>query len=266
MKTNSASRENRLLIVFLILTPLISVAIPAFLSLPAEVVPLILVFIPAIIAILFTAFSEGRKGVGVLLKKPFQWQINFKWYLIALGLAVGLRLTMSLLALLLGWIPAIRLNDWAIPQYLVFAIFTFIGAFMEELGWRGYALHKVLHHRSALASALIIGIPWGIVHLGLLLPGMMNEGTSWVATILCLINLSVILTWFFVQTGHGIFAGIVFHAAENYFVFLTGGFTAAEGLWLMTAVTLAIAGSLIIVYGTGLQRSPTNKFAIIDAR
>lgn len=262
MKSNSISRENWLLIVFIVLTPLISVAIPAFLSLPAEIVPLLMIFIPAILALLFTAFTEGANGVGALLKKAFRWQVGLKWYLIALGLAIGLRLTMSALALLLGWIPDFRINGWTVPQYLIFAIFTLLGSFMEELGWRGYVLHKVLPHRSALASALIIGIPWGIVHLGLILPGMMNEGTSWVATVLCLVNLSVILTWFFVQTGHGIFAGIVFHAAENYFVFLNGGFTAPEGLWLMTAVTLAIAITLTVMYGPNLRYHSMKKGAV----
>ncbi|MBV6449369.1 MAG: hypothetical protein DCC56_14250 [Anaerolineae bacterium] len=265
MKTNATSSENYLLIAFLVITPLISLAIPAFLSLPAEVVPLILVIVPALLAILFTAMTEGRRGVGALLRQPFQWKIGFRWYFIALGLAVGLRLTMSVLALLLGWIPAIQLSDWTPPQYVIIGIFTLFGAFMEELGWRGYALPKLLHRRSTLGSALIIGIPWGILHLGLVLPGMMNEGTSWVATILFLVGLSVILAWFFVQTGYGIVAGIVYHAAQNYFVFFNGGITSAESLWLMTVVTLAIAVTLIVLYGPRLQQGSAKTAPMANA-
>ena len=228
MKTNSTSTENILLVTFLVITPLISLAIPAFLSPPAEVTPLILIFVPTLLAIFFTASSEGGKGVGTLLKKPFQWRIGFKWYIIAFGMALGLRLIMSVLALLIGWIPAIRLKDWTPPQFLIIGIFTLIGAFMEELGWRGYALPKLLTNRSALASALIIGIPWGALHLGLILPGQMNAGTSWVATILFVVSISVILTWLFIQTQYGIVSGLVFHAVQNYFVFFNGGITAAE--------------------------------------
>ena len=259
MKTNSTSTENILLITFLVITPLISLAIPAFLSPPAEVTPLILVFVPALLAIIFTAFTDGSRGVMGLLKKPFQWQVDFKWYIIALGMAVGMRLTMSLLALLLGWIPAIRLNDWTPPQYLIIGIFTLFGAFMEELGWRGYVLPKLLANRSALASAIIIGTPWGILHLGLILPGQMNAGTSWVATILFLVSISVILTWLFIQTRYGIAIGLVYHSAQNYFVFFNGGITAAESFWLMTAVTMMIAIALILLFGVSLQSSSTSE-------
>jgi membrane protease YdiL (CAAX protease family) len=38
----------------------------------------------------------------------------------------------------------------------------------EELGWRGYVLPRLLAGRPALFSALLIEIPWGILHLGLI--------------------------------------------------------------------------------------------------
>ena len=259
MKTKSEFMEQYSLPAFLILTPLLSLAIPVFLPLPAEVTALLLVLVPALLAVLFTALTEGGKGVGTLLKKPFQWRVGFKWYMIALGLALGLRLTMNVLAILLGWIPSIQLNDWSPAQYLIIGIFTLIGAFMEELGWRGYVLPRLLAHRSALSSALIIGIPWGVLHLGLTLPGQMNAGTSGVGTILFIVGLSVILTWFFIQTRYSIVIGIVYHAAQNYFVFLNGGITSTESLWLMTAVTVAIALILILLHGPNMQRDPVRE-------
>ena len=261
MKTKSILSEEYALAAFLILTPLISLAIP-FLSLPSEVVPLLLIFIPAILAIFFTAMSEGYKGVGVLLKKLTQWRIGFQWYLIAFGLALGSRLAISVLAILFGWTTTFQLYDWTPLQYVIIAIFTIIGALMEELGWRGYVLPKILTRQSALSSALIIGIPWGILHLGLTFPGQMNAGTSWVSTILFIFGISVILTWLFVQTKSGIVAGIVFHAAQNFFVFLNGGMIVAGIFWeswLLTAVTLAIALVLILFYGVNLQRNPVKE-------
>jgi len=266
MKTNSTASENFLLIAFLIMTPLISLAIPAFLSLPAEVVPLILIFIPAILAILFTAINEGRKGVGVLLKKIAQWQIGLKWYLIAFGLALASRFAISVLAILFGWTTKFSLYDWTPLQYLIIGVFTIIGAVMEELGWRGYVLPKLLTNRSALTSALIIGIPWGILHFGLTFPGQMNDGTSWVSTMLFLLGISVILTWLYVETNHGIVAGIIFHAAQNFFVFLNGGMIVAGifwECWLLTVVTLVIAIAVIIIYGTNLQHGTVSERTVV---
>jgi len=260
--------ENFLVIAFLIITPLISLAIPAFLSLPAEVVPLILIFIPAIFAILFTAFSEGRNGVGMLLKKLSQWRIGLKWYFMAFALALVSRLAISVLAILFGWTNKFSLYDWTPLQYVIIGIFTIIGSVMEELGWRGYALPKILARRSALASALIIGIPWGILHIGLTFPGQMNDGTSWVSTMLFLLGISVILTRLYVETNHGIVAGIIFHAAQNFFVFLNGGMIVA-GIywesWLLTGVTVVMAVMLIALYGSKLQYSTVHGRTAVDA-
>lgn len=57
---------------FLILTPLVSLAIPLFLPLPPEVTPLMIAITSAIMAIMLTALAGGRKGVGALLRKIFQ--------------------------------------------------------------------------------------------------------------------------------------------------------------------------------------------------
>jgi len=262
--TNSTFLERYSLPLFLILTPLISLAIPYFLSLPKEVVPLMLVFIPAMLALFFTAFAEGGKGVGALLKKLTQWRIGFKWYIITLGLAAGLRLTMSVLAFLFGWIPVIRFNDWTPQQYVIIGIFILIGAFMEELGWRGYVLPKLLAHRSALSTALLIGIPWGILHLGLTFPGQMNAGTSWLETILYLIALSIVLTWLFVQTQGNLVVVILYHGAENFFVFLNGGISITQSLRLLNVVTIMLAAVLVLFYGVDLQRNSEKKEPLVD--
>jgi membrane protease YdiL (CAAX protease family) len=186
----------------------------------------------------------------------------------AFGLALGSRFAISVLAILFGWTTTFQLYDWTLLQYVIIGISTIIGALMEELGWRGYVLPKLLARQSALASALIIGVPWGILHLGLTLPGQMNAGTSWVSTMLFILGISVVLTWLFAQTRSAIVAGIVFHAAQNFFVFLNGGMLAA-GIywesWLLTAVTLVMAVALIVIYGPTLQRGSVKETVVASA-
>jgi hypothetical protein len=89
-----------------------------------------------------------------------------------------------------------------------------------------------------------------------------------VSTILFIFGISVILTWLFVQTKSGIVAGIVFHAAQNFFVFLNGGMLAAGIFWeswLLTAVTLVMAVALIVLYGPSLQRGSVKAAAVANA-
>lgn len=256
--------ERYSLPLFLILTPLISLAIPLFLPLPPDVVPLMMVFVPALLAIFLTALTDGRKGVSVLLKKLFQWRIGFKWYVIVFVLAFGLRLTMSVLALLLGWIPAIQISPWSPAEFIILAVFIMIGAVAEELGWRGYILPKLLANRSAIFSALLIGVIWGIIHLGLTLPGQMNAGSHWLPGILYIVGLSVVLAWLYKQTQGNLVIPILFHFGQSYFVFLNGGISSTQQLWLMTAIAAAISLVLVLIYGPSLQHKPLKDTPIAD--
>ena len=258
MPTNTTLKERFSLSAFLILTPLLSLAIPLFLSLPPEITPLMIAIIPAVLAILLTAMTDGRRGVRALLKKLLEWRVTFKWYVIALGLALGLRLSMSLLALLLGWIPAIQIRAWSLPEFILLGTFILIGGAMEELGWRGYALPRLLASRSALSSALLIGIIWGVLHLSLTFPGQMNAGSHWLPTILQIIGLSVVLTWLYIQTGGNIVIPILFHAGQNFFVFLNEGITLTQQLWLLTIVTLAYSLAIFLLFGANLRNHRMN--------
>jgi membrane protease YdiL (CAAX protease family) len=190
--------------------------------------------------------------------------MSIKWYVVALGVALGLRLAMSVLAVLLGWIPAIQIRIWSLQEFIIIGIFILIGGIMEELGWRGYALPKLLPNHSGLFSALFIGVIWGCIHLGLNLPGQMNAGLPWLPTILQIIGLSVILTWLYIQTRGNIVIPILFHAGQNFFVFLNGGITLTQQLWLLTVVTTALALILIAIFGPDLQRGPVQKPVVAD--
>ena len=139
--------KQRALAIFCILTIALSFA-ATLLPLPTEVIPVVMVFIPALMAICLTALSEGKTGVRLLLSKLVQWRISIKWVIIALALAFAVRLTMSLIALGLGIISTIQLRPGGPASYILLAVIFFIFAIPEELGWRGYALPKLLERHS----------------------------------------------------------------------------------------------------------------------
>lgn len=264
MNKKSTRIERHALPLFLILTPLISLTIPLLLPLPPEITPLLMVFVPALLAITLTTLTDGQKGVRALLKKPFQWRIGFKWYAIVFGLAFGLRLAMSVLAWRLGWIPAIQISPWSPVEFIILGVFIMIGAVAEELAWRGYVLPKLLAHRSAVFSALLIGIIWGVIHLGLILPGQMNAGSHWLPTILYIVGLSVVLTWLYVQTQGNLVMPTLFHFGQSYFVFLNGGISLTRQLWLMTAIMAVISLVLVLIYGPSLHHESIKETFIAD--
>jgi membrane protease YdiL (CAAX protease family) len=260
MKTPASIIKQHALALFCGLTIALTFA-TTLLPLPGELVAVVMVFIPALLAIFLTATSEGKAGVRSLVGKLAQWRISLKWLVIALALALVIRLTMSFVALGLGIIPTIQLRPGGPAQYVILAAVFFVFAIPEELGWRGYALPKLLKQYSPLAAGLIIGVLWGSLHLALLLPGMMNEGASPLATLLGLVGGSVLFTWLYVNSEGSIVLTTLFHAAQSFFVIVNEGLTGTQQTWLMAGVYPAVALIVVLASGSRLTRSPVARIS-----
>jgi len=243
------------LAIFCILTIALTFAV-TLLPIPGEIIPVVIVFIPALLAIVLMALSEGKAGVRSLLGKLSQWRVKLKWVVIALVLAFVMRLTISLIALGLGMIPAIQLRPGSPAQFAVLALILFIFALPEELGWRGYTLSKLLEQHSPFASGLIVGIFWGSLHLALHLPGMIYAGLPLLPTLLQLIGLSVMITWLCVQTRGNILLTSLFHAAQSFFVVLNEGIPGTQLVWLMAGVYITLALIFVLADGSSFTRRP----------
>jgi len=261
MNTHPNLVQRYSLAIYLILTPLISLAIALFLPVPILAIALLLLLVPSTLAVLLTAFSEGRKSLVDLLKKLFHWRISIKWYAVALGLPVGIILASSALAVLLGWAPSVQFSVPDRSMLIANSIFIPLVAILEELGWRGYALPRLLKYRSPLSSALIIGIAHGILHIGLGLA----DGRPWLPTLLFPLLSSIIWTWLFVHTRGSLAMAMLFHFAIDYCPqFLLSELTIAQGIWVQVIVILVLDLILILHLGANLQRSPVNEPALVD--
>jgi membrane protease YdiL (CAAX protease family) len=228
----------------------------AFLPVLHEAAPFVMVFIPAVTALLITAWSEGRTGVRSVLGKLVQWRIPLKWVVIGLALAFLMRLTISFIALGSGPISTIQLRPGGPASYVLLAVVFFVFAIPEELGWRGYALPKLLQRFSPLAASLIAGVLWGLLHLALHLPGMMSAGLPAVPTLLQLISLSVLITWLYIHTGGNILLTSLFHGAQSFFIIVNYGIPPVPLTWLMAGVYLAFALVIVIAARPILAMKP----------
>jgi uncharacterized protein len=217
------------------------------LPLPREALPFLIVLVPASVSIALVGIAEGRNGIRTLLGKLAQWRVSLKWVAIALLLGLATRLAMSIAALALGWITAIQLRPLSAPQVGLLAVVLLISAIPEELGWRGFALPRLLKHQSPLAASLIIGVVWGSLHLSLLLPGMMNEGTPALPTVVELAALSVLGAWLFINTRGSLVILTLFHAAQSFFVIVNEGISQAQQTWLMAGVYATFAIAVVVI-------------------
>jgi len=94
---------------------------------------------------------------------------------------------------------------------------VFGGSLGEELGWRGFALPRLLRRFSPVAASTILGLLWGLWHLpidirhGFGLPGIagvsLRLGWAWA--------LSALFTWVFIRAGGALLAPLLLHTSFN---------------------------------------------------
>lgn len=224
------------------------------LPLPREVVPLVMVCLPAVVASVLAASREGRVGLGALWASLSIRRIHLSWLLVALVLGFGLRLLMALAAVAFGLIPALQVRAGLPAGFVALAVILLLSATLEGVGWRGYALSRLLAQHNGLIAGLLVGLPWGIVHLALLLPGMPYEGVSALAMLLQITSLSVLMAWLYVASGRSVALTVLFHAAQSFFVILNDGLGPTEQAWLMAGVYGLAGVVLAVLPGSALRR------------
>ena len=67
------------------------------------------------------------------------------------------------------------LFDTLFPAVLIVPFVVLLPAFTEELAWRGFALPRLMSAMSPLQAALLLAVPWTLIHVVLFLPGQWYE-------------------------------------------------------------------------------------------
>ena len=218
-----------------------------FLPLPIEqkslLVPVLMVFIPTLVSLPFAFITEGRDGIRQMLSTASFRRGGVKWLLIGAGVGAMIRVMAWLLAILLQMPVKTDLSD---PSAWFLLLVTIPLALFEEIGWRSYALERVLRTRSPLEAGLLIGLPWGFLHLTILLPGMMSVGTHPIAQVGSVILISVILTWAYVRSGHSLWTVTFLHGVQNGLVVLNRGLSIGPASWLLFASYFILVIVLIL--------------------
>jgi membrane protease YdiL (CAAX protease family) len=130
---------------------------------------------PALAGILVIALAYGRVGLRDLRSQLFRWRVGVRWYAVAL-LTVPLLTTAILGALSLtptALLPVISTAEKnkvsllvaGLVALLVLSVAGLVISFFEEIGWTGFATHELRKRHGMLATGLILGLPWCVMHL-----------------------------------------------------------------------------------------------------
>jgi len=208
-------------------------------------------FGPALAAVIVAAIPDGRAGLKDLLSRLVRWRVGARWYAVALGLPMLLALTAAGLHLVLGAPTFVTFGELSVLNFVVF--FLIVG---EELGWRGYALPRLLAQRSALAASLILGVMWGAWHLPtFFVPGAPQYGLPFSAFVLLTMAYSVVIGWVYVHARGSVLIASLMHGAINLSQgFFLGGVNPSKAYWLLAAVYGVAALGVALAFGANLSR------------
>lgn len=122
---------------------------------------------PPIASIVTTVLIDGWGGVRTLFARLGRWQVDARWYVVAL-LTTPLAMALVLLPLSLtspAYLPAIVTQTGGAAALLGLGLAVGLaGGFVEELGWTGFALPRWRQGHGVLATGLAMGILWALWH------------------------------------------------------------------------------------------------------
>jgi len=210
-------------------------------------------FAPFLTALVVLAITQGKSGVGGLLRRMVRWRVGIRWYAVALLIPAGITLTAAVLNVLLGaQAPSsAELGSWTglLPIFLAVLLIPGLGGAWEEPGWRGFALPRLQSGRSALFASLILGVLIAGWHLPLMFVGQVHY-----SDILTIMGAVIIFNWVFNNANGSVLIIMLMHATNNtisgqlFFPMFSGADSVRLG-WLVAAVWCAVAIVVVVVAG-----------------
>jgi uncharacterized protein len=174
---------------------------------------------PFLSGFVMTGATEGREGIGRLLRRFVLWRVGLGWYLfILLGVPSIFALAAVLMPGALGSFAGLAPLS-PLPLLILFVFVFFLGGpFAEEPGWRGFALPRLQRRHGPLVGSLILGPLWALWHLPLFfVPAWATPPTilNIVLYVVAATAVNIIFTWVFNNTKGSLLIAILLHAAIN---------------------------------------------------
>jgi uncharacterized protein len=181
-------------------------------------------YAPTAWGIYLTRRYSGNAGLRDLFARLVRVRVPVVWLLAALFLApLCFTLTAGLARLVTGQVPEFSAR-YLTPQFVLWVL-ALGGPLNEELGWRGFALPRLLQGRSPLAASVGLGVLWALWHLAaFFIPGSAQYGGSFAPYLVMVVCLAIFMTAAHLGTRGSVLIAVLFHTSAD----------ATSGLWHFT--------------------------------
>lgn len=207
---------------------------------------------PLLAAFLAASLTQGNTGIRNLLSTSLRWRVQWYWYLLVLaGPFLLYALAAFIVWLINGTVPQVQLfletgefGRLGLAYWLISILFYGFG---EEVGWRGFALPRLITAGvSPVMASAGFSLIWALWHLPLFWAGSLLGSMSAVLIVgwySSLLLSSYLLTWLWQSANHSVFIVALFHGTVDIVVTTR----AAEG-WIASiiSVLLLLLGLLVV--------------------
>jgi membrane protease YdiL (CAAX protease family) len=183
--------------------------------------------VPPVTALLTVFTSKSKALKRDLLEKLIG---SFRVKPVVVLVSVVLFFAVIAVSILLSTFFGQSLDQFAFVDDFSFAIggmstllLLILVAFLEELGWRGYAEDAIASYMSWWKESLLFGVVWSLWHLPLFfIPDTYQNNilqlNPWymVNFFISILPLSFIFTWIYVKNNRSILACMFFHLTVNF--------------------------------------------------
>jgi CAAX protease family protein len=193
-----------------------------------------------------TALWTGRQGLRHLGSRLVPWRSPLRWYLIVVvGYAFVSVISLWIAALLRSTPVTTSPWPWSLTA-LIGVIARDPGPLGEELGWRGFALPRLLEGHSPLPASIRLGLVHTAWHLPLFfIPGMPQTHVSFPLFAVGVVAIAIIDTALYLRTEANLLLAILVHALAN----LCGGLAADAQALNTFLVFEGIAATVVVIVG-----------------
>lgn len=209
------------------------------------------VYAPSVAAVIVTSLRYGRAGLAQLFGSLIRVKAPWIWIAVSLLGYPALWLVVELVrAVSDGTAGSFDFSPWliALPMVLLGGhLLRDPGALGEELGWRGFALPRLLELTDARIASIVLGLVWAVWHLpAFFLSSLSQSSVDFGVFVLNVTAFSVLMTWLFVNTrGSVLWAGVVPHMLFNA--------TSKAGITPVVWVTVLVSIAVLVLGGKHLR-------------
>ena len=168
---------------------------------------------PSIAGITLTRVVDGKAGIREFFSRLLLVRFPLYWYTALLIPPVLVFAVLVVLARLLS-------PFYAPNHFFTGVLFAVPAGVLEEIGWTGYALPKMLSKSDAMSASVVLGLLWAFWHLPVInyLGSATPHGSYWLqfffAFALAMTAIRMLIVWLYVNTKSVLLAQL-FHISST---------------------------------------------------